>query len=153
MRTLLVLTFFSLAVGDSQAFGRRRARASEPVYVQPTHSSVSSGTPLAASEDFGQTLLALHNSERARSGLASLTLSTDLNREAGAGAAEQARRGRIGHWLGIRSGSENAAQGQTSESETHYDWMRSPGHRANILGPWSEVGFARCGSFWTARYR
>lgn len=148
MRSCIALFALLLVAGDSQAFGRRRQAAS--YQSQPS----SYAQPVAQdSSDFGATLLVLHNADRARQGLAPLALSDSLNQEAGAAAQEQYRRGRIGHWLSIRSGSENAAQGQSSESETHHDWMRSSGHRANILGPWREVGFARCGSFWTARYR
>jgi uncharacterized protein YkwD len=41
-----------------------------------------------------------------------------------------------------RGVAENIAMGQSSSSEAVSDWMRSPGHRANILGPYHRVGAA-----------
>jgi len=152
----LTILVFALALAtplDLQAAGRRtRWRYSEPspsAYVYPAlpTETVTDGN------GFGAELLALHNAERARAGLTPLELDSGLVSEAQAAAMEQARRGQLGHWLPIFGGSENAACGQCSEREAHADWMASSGHRRNVLGPWSRVGFARVGSFWTARYR
>lgn len=44
---------------------------------------------------------------------------------------------------------ENVAQGQRSAKEVVDDWMKSKGHRANILNPdFTEIGVARDGSYW-----
>lgn len=108
-----------------------------------------------------ESLLALHNAERARAGLPALVLDAELTRQAEAQSQAQAAAGRMHHGR-IVSGSENVAQGQTSPEAVTADWMASSGHRRNILGQWSKVGFAlveggasRNGirsSYWTARF-
>lgn len=92
MRTLLALVVLSLVAGDSQALGRRRARASEPVYVQPTYSPVSSGTPLAASDALGEV-----NAARAARGLRPYVLDPLLTRAAEAAASFRAAHRIHGH--------------------------------------------------------
>jgi uncharacterized protein YkwD len=39
--------------------------------------------------------------------------------------------------------AENVARGQKTVSEVITGWMKSPGHKKNILGPYSEIGVAR----------
>lgn len=49
-------------------------------------------------------------------------------------------------WMAI---GENVAQGQRSAKEVVDDWMKSKGHRANILNPdFSEIGVSRVGNYW-----
>jgi uncharacterized protein YkwD len=40
------------------------------------------------------------------------------------------------------SAAENVAMGQATVEEVMADWLRSPGHRRNILGRFSEIGVA-----------
>jgi len=40
-----------------------------------------------------------------------------------------------------RSVAENVANNYTSEAEALKAWMNSPGHRANLLGPYTTFGF------------
>jgi uncharacterized protein YkwD len=45
---------------------------------------------------------------------------------------------------------ENVAAGQTTAEEAMRAWMRSPGHRHNVLGHYSEIGagVARASNGW-----
>ena len=44
---------------------------------------------------------------------------------------------------------ENIARGQSSASEVMKDWMKSEGHRYNILwDQYHSIGVARSGSYW-----
>jgi uncharacterized protein YkwD len=103
-------------------------------------------------------LLALHNAERARSGLPPLTFDPWLVNGAQAWANKQAAYRLIGHDLPCLGFAENCGQLQRSQDEIHNCWMSSPGHRRNVLDPnhrW--VGFAMAngpgGPYWVARYR
>ena len=84
----------------------------------------------------------LANKARARK---PLKHSTALTASAQAKANSLAKSGRLAHgqwwremYRHIRrnewgSIAENIASGQDSAAEVHQDWMRSPGHRENIL--------------------
>ncbi|HEV3122295.1 MAG TPA: CAP domain-containing protein [Isosphaeraceae bacterium] len=107
----------------------------------------------------------MHNKERARAGLPPLSPSPVLTAAAQAHAADMARR----QWMSHRGGDfssparriehagysftamgENVAAGQTTPEEAMRAWMRSPGHRHNVLGHYSEigVGVARASNGW-----
>jgi len=153
-QAVFVLALILCTASEADALGRRgRTSYYQPNYSTQWYPASTTESATVTDASFGSELLALHNAERARAGMPPLTLDTELTQEAHAAAAEQSRRGRLGHWLPIRGGSENAAWGQSSEREAHSSWMASSGHRRNILGPWSSVGFARVGMFWAARYR
>ena len=44
-----------------------------------------------------------------------------------------------GGWV---AAGENVAQGHPSASAMHEGWMSSPGHRANLLGDYTDIGVA-----------
>lgn len=44
--------------------------------------------------------------------------------------------------------AENIASGQTIPAAAIELWLQSPGHRANILGPYDRLGQARAGTIW-----
>lgn len=44
--------------------------------------------------------------------------------------------------------AENIAKGQSSEADVMKDWMNSPGHRANILGDYTDFGSGNSGDAW-----
>ncbi|NJR62658.1 MAG: hypothetical protein HC769_29995, partial [Cyanobacteria bacterium CRU_2_1] len=45
---------------------------------------------------------------------------------------------------------ENVAQGQKTPSEVVRSWMKSPGHRQNILNPnFTEIGVGYSQNYWT----
>ncbi|WP_025321652.1 golvesin C-terminal-like domain-containing protein [Deferrisoma camini] len=58
---------------------------------------------------------------------------------------------------GLRAGAENIAAGYRSPSAVVNAWMASPGHRANILGPYRDVGVGVArggpyGVYWTVDF-
>ena len=97
------------------------------------------------------------NQDRARQGLAALQWNEWLAQAARKHAAEMARRGQLSHQfngqpslrdriaatrLRFDASAENVAFGPTAEGINN-DWMRSPGHRANILDPkYNVIGVA-----------
>lgn len=44
--------------------------------------------------------------------------------------------------------AENVAAGQTSVAQVMAAWMKSRGHRNNILGRNREIGLGRAGNYW-----
>ena len=94
-------------------------------------------------------VLDLTNAERRKMGLAPLALSAELCRAARAHSKTMADRNQLAHTFGqeqftdriaatgYRAGEagENIAMGAPTPSEAVAMWMRSPGHRANILNP------------------
>jgi uncharacterized protein YkwD len=95
-------------------------------------------------------LLELHNKERTSRGYKSLILDEKLCEYAQTHAKKMAKTGDLYHssmndlqkvnedanWV-----AENIAWGQTSEQDVVISWMKSTGHRWNILGS----GFTRVG--------
>lgn len=109
-----------------------------------------------------QSLLDLTNQQRAAAGLAPLRPNPLLFRAARAHSENMAAARQLSHFLGGGVGSrlhavgygwsgcgENIAAGQTSPEEAVRSWMGSPGHRANIMGGYTEVGLAVSGTYWT----
>ena len=105
-----------------------------------------------------QELLSLVNAEREQVGAAPLVMNEQLNQAARREAIDIARQRRLSHvgsdgstvrtriedtgylWSAI---GENIAMGQTSPEAVMAAWMRSEGHRQNILNPeFSELGLA-----------
>jgi uncharacterized protein YkwD len=101
-------------------------------------------------------LLDLTNAERARARLAPLQASPELFAAARAHSARMARLKRLAHTQDgkgpgerIRAAGyaawgwgENCALGQRNPAEAVRSWMASPGHRANLLGAFKDVGLA-----------
>jgi uncharacterized protein YkwD len=103
-----------------------------------------------------QQLLTAHNQERSKAGARSLVLNSQLNNAAQKHANWMAANRKLSHdqngvTLAMRlkaegyqfwSAGENIAMGQTSVQSVMSAWMRSSGHRANILkSGYMEVGF------------
>jgi len=100
-------------------------------------------------------LLAFCNASRAQAGLAPLVWNDGLGQAARAHSTDMAKNGCYQHsscngtgwstriakyyspWTAL---GENIALGGSNPRDLHDDWMASPGHRANILGPFSEFG-------------
>lgn len=115
------------------------------------------GTPVATT---AEQALAAMNRERARQGLHPLRLNHRLNAAAADRAADMQRYGYFDHvsptgrrpsdfvtaqGYAYRSVGENIAAGYRHGESVVGAWMRSPGHRANILGGYQEVGIASLG--------
>lgn len=95
-------------------------------------------------------LLEEHNRERVQRGIEPLSMDESLCEYAQVHAEKMAERGLLVHSsmsrLAAAAGNgnvaENIAWGQDSEEEVCRSWMRSPGHRANILSKrYKKVGF------------
>ncbi len=105
-------------------------------------------TPAAAYEE--STIVALANQSRAAQGLRGLVRNTSLDHVALGWANQMALNGFISHNPsytseipgGWTSAGENVAQGYGSASALHEGWMNSTGHRANILGDFTDIGTA-----------
>ena len=118
-----------------------------------------------------QQVVALVNAERAKYGLAALTLSTELSNGARLKSQDMAEQNYFSHTsptygspfemmktLGIsyRSAGENIAKGYSTAAAVMEGWMNSEGHRANILNSsYTEigVGYVADGNYWTQWFR
>ncbi len=95
-------------------------------------------------------ILTLVNAERAKAGVAALTLSTEVSGVAQVKADDMAKNGYFDHnsptygspfsmltefGVSYRTAGENIAKGQQSAEAVMTAWMNSSGHRANILSP------------------
>lgn len=103
-------------------------------------------------------LLAAHNRERKENQRKPLKLSAKLCAAARIHASDMAKHKKLSHtgtdgsnvvdrvkrvgYVYVRAG-ENVANGQESVDEVMKTWMNSPGHRANILADYTEMGAAR----------
>ncbi|NGO67109.1 CAP domain-containing protein [Streptomyces boncukensis] len=116
-------------------------------------------------------VLALVNQERAKAGCRPVEPDAELAELAGDFSADMARRGFFSHtspdgqspWdradrAGISDlGGENIARGQANAQSVMDSWMKSPGHRANILNcDYRTMGvgarFAEGGPWWTQEF-
>lgn len=95
-------------------------------------------------------LHSLVNSSRAAAGLAPLTRNAAMDAVAAAWAAQLAAAGALSHNPAYSSqipggwvrAAENVAQGQPTAAAMHDAWMASSGHRANVLGDFTDIGIA-----------
>ncbi|HSE61827.1 MAG TPA: CAP domain-containing protein [Candidatus Saccharimonadales bacterium] len=101
-------------------------------------------------------LLAATNASRAQNGLGALTLNGKLNNGAQAKANDMIAKNYWSHntpdgvepWVFFNNAGykysragENLAYGFDTSSQIEDAWMNSSGHRANVLGNFTEVGF------------
>lgn len=125
-------------------------------------------TPAMACDPVGTTEAEVHlgaiNAARAQSGLAPLALDPQLSARAQSHACDMARRGYFDHTAPDGTGlmdrargltgycafAENIARGQQDIPTVMAIWLRSPGHRANLLDPGlTHVGLGRAaGAHW-----
>ncbi len=107
-------------------------------------------TSTSASAAGEGTILALVNQDRAANGLGPLTLNSSISSVSAAWANQMAANGAMTHNPSFSSqipggwskAGENVAQGFATPADVHYGWMNSPGHRANILGDYTDIGIA-----------
>ena len=142
-RSLIVLSL-SAAVGLGAAGAV--ARAKDPSIA------TDSGASLSATE---AAVAARTNDARAKRGLGPLSADASLMNGARRQASWMARNRNLSHGQGA---TENIAMGQSSASEAVADWMRSDGHRANILGSHSRIGVAMARAadgtvYWCQQFR
>jgi len=137
-----------LSVGAAVGLGAAGAvaRAKDPSIA------TDSGASLSATE---AAVVARTNDARAKRGLGPLSADASLMNGARRQASWMARNRNLSHGQGV---TENIAMGQSSASETVADWMRSDGHRANILGSHSRIGVAMARAadgtvYWCQQFR
>ncbi|WP_144512830.1 CAP domain-containing protein [Bacillus sp. FJAT-22090] len=117
-----------------------------------------------------QQVVELVNSERAKAGLKALQIDTKLTQSAQAKSQDMKNKNYFSHTsptygspfdqmksLGItyKSAGENIAMGQRSAAEVMDAWMKSPGHKANIMNPSYThigVGLSDSGYYWTQQF-
>ncbi len=112
----------------------------------------------AGPSDLVEPVVAAHNAERDRRGFPPLAVSPELVAAAEAHARDMADRRKMAHKGGdgsspfdrmkrqgyaFRAAAENVASGFDDVGSVMAGWMRSPGHRRNILGPYHEIGVGR----------
>ncbi|MET1043221.1 MAG: CAP domain-containing protein [Microbacteriaceae bacterium] len=104
--------------------------------------------PAHAAED--GTVHSLVNQARASAGLGPVNRNSAMDQVALSWANQMAASGSMGHnpdYSGQIPGgwtraAENVAQGQSTGAAMHDAWMNSSGHRANILGDFTDIGVA-----------
>ncbi len=105
-------------------------------------------TPAHAAE--ADTIHSLVNRDRNANGLAGLQRNAAMDQVALDWANQMAAANDMTHNpnyaaqipAGWSSAGENVAQGHSSGAVVHVAWMNSPGHRANILGDYTDIGIA-----------
>ncbi len=124
--------------------------------------ALSAGGARAEIADLGAAAQGWINATRAEAGRGALRVSAPLTRAAAAHAADLARSGRFSHdgssvgdrvrrqGYGYCFAAENLAKGQGRLDEVLRGWMRSPGHRRNMLSEHAvEFGLVRgAGRIW-----
>lgn len=120
--------------------GRRRALLVDRVAFVPMQ--VRAVAPAPVDDAYEARIVQLVNAERAAAGLGRLTVSTCADRFAEDWSATMARTSAFAHRPALgtvltacraSAVGENIAFGAVSADEMMAMWMRSPGHRANIL--------------------
>lgn len=106
---------------------------------------------------FPSDLESLINTERMTHGLPTLEPDPRLARLAQSWAEAMQQSGTLSHGdfaarftdsMVGHAGAENIAYGAMTEQQCVALWMGSPGHRANILGPYKAQGSGRAGDYW-----
>lgn len=127
----------------------RRVRASIAVAILVGFGLTSVGVTSASASE-ADTIAALVNQARASAGLPGLIHNPSMDSVALQWANQMGAANSMTHnpdySTQIPSGwsraGENVAMGQPTPSEMHTAWMNSAGHRANILGDFTDIGVA-----------
>ncbi|TQR12299.1 CAP domain-containing protein [Psychrobacillus soli] len=146
-----------------------QARATEQP-ATPVQPSVEQNKENVQVSSTIQQVVDLVNSERAKAGLQALQIDTKLTESAQAKSQDMKNKNYFSHTsptygspfdqmksLGIayKSAGENIAMGQRSATEVMDAWMKSPGHKANIMNPSYThigVGLSDSGFYWTQQF-
>lgn len=130
--------------GEELNVPRATAPPATPAPNPPTPPPPPASPPPVTDADKAEAeVVRLVNVERAKHGLKAVQRGPKTSAVARAYAAEMARTGRFEHGdvagrlkaagITYRSYGENIAKGQRTAAEVMDEWMKSPGHRANIL--------------------
>ncbi len=108
-------------------------------------------------------LLQLHNNFRAKFKLTPLIYNSRLSASSLVAVTYMNKRNELNHYgpamkspwrrmnetgYAYKKAAENIAMGDVSESEIFKLWTSDYLHRANIFGPYKDIGFARVGNYW-----
>ncbi|PGM70848.1 serine protease [Bacillus cereus] len=120
--------------------------------------------------EFEQRVVELTNAERAKQGLPTLKIDTELSKVARIKSEDMQKNNYFDHnsptygspfdmmkkfGISYTSAGENIAQGQRTPEEVVQAWMNSAGHRANILNNGFThigVGYVESGNYWTQQF-
>ncbi|AZV43824.1 hypothetical protein BAOM_3215 [Peribacillus asahii] len=134
-----------------------------------TNKSTAAETNTSVSA-FEKKVVELTNAERAKQGLAPLTLDTELSKVARAKSQDMKDKNYFDHnsptygspfdmmksfGINYKSAGENIAQGQTTPEQVVQAWMDSQGHRENIMNSSFThigVGYVASGNYWTQMF-
>ncbi|MBH0116515.1 cell wall-binding repeat-containing protein [Salinibacterium sp. NG253] len=113
-------------------------------------SGLALSTPSPAEAAGESTILSLVNEARAAEGLGPLKLNSSLSSVSSKWAYQMAANGAMTHNPSYSSqipsgwtrAGENVARGWPSATAVHDAWMDSAGHRANIMGDYTDIGIA-----------
>ena len=110
----------------------------------------------------------LVNQERSKVGLKPLTLRADISKIAEAKSQDMITKGYFSHQsptygspfdmmksfgINYRTAGENIAKGQRTPGEVMDSWMKSPGHRKNILSAeYDAIGVGEVDKTWTQMF-
>ena len=135
----------------------------KPATTQPTQSTSSVSA-------YEKKVVELTNAERAKQGLAPLTLDTELSKVARTKSQDMKNKNYFDHTsptygspfdmmksfgISYKSAGENIAMGQKTPEQVVQAWMDSPGHRANIMNSSFThigVGYVASGNYWTQQF-
>lgn len=133
----------------------------------PSKNQNQSQNQVSASS-YANQILNLVNQERAKAGLAALTLDSKLNSVATDKAIDMAKNQYFDHisptygspfdmmkqyGVQFRTAGENIAMGQRSAQEVMSQWMNSQGHRENILNPnFTKLGVGFYNGYWVQEF-
>jgi len=144
------------------------ATASKPAATTPSTSTSTQATSTVSA--FEKQVVELTNKERAKNGLAPLTLDTELSKVARVKSQDMSTNNYFDHTsptygspfdmmkqfgISYKAAGENIAKGQATPEEVVEAWMNSEGHRANILSSKFThigVGYVAKGNYWTQQF-
>ncbi|MCA1010344.1 CAP domain-containing protein [Halobacillus halophilus] len=150
-----------------EAQPEKQDQASEQAAPQENAADQSDQSEVSA---FERQVVELTNQERAKQGLAPLTLDTELSGVAGDKSLDMQKNDYFSHTsptygspfdmmkdygIDYRTAGENIAMGQTSPEQVVEGWMNSEGHRKNIMNPdftHIGVGYVENGNYWTQMF-
>ena len=128
--------------------GTPGSTVSKPASSAPASKPVSSQTAVSSYSAFQNEVVRLVNVERAKNGLAALSIDATITKTATLKSQDMAKNNYFSHTsptygspfdlmkqygVSYRTAGENIAMGQTSPAQVMNGWMNSEGHRANIL--------------------
>lgn len=137
---------------------------------EPAQPETPAETQKPSVSAYEQEVARLVNEERAKAGLAPLTLDAELSRVARMKSQDMHDRGYFDHnsptygtpfqlmksqGIAYRTAGENIAMGYRTPEAVVRAWMDSPGHRANILNASYTklgVGYVADGNYWTQHF-